>query len=69
MKEHTKRTYIKIFQYALLIVVGIFMFFPIFWVFSNSLKTLNGISEYPPQFFPKNPQWDNYVEVFRQTNR
>lgn len=68
MTEQTKRKFVKGSQYALLIIVAIFMFFPIFWVFSNSLKTLNGISEYPPQFFPQKPQWDNYIEVFRQTN-
>ncbi|WP_314066690.1 carbohydrate ABC transporter permease [uncultured Vagococcus sp.] len=68
MKVDKLEGYIKVFQYLLLIIVAIFMFFPIFWVFSNSLKTLNGISEYPPQIFPKNPQWGNYIEVFKQTN-
>jgi multiple sugar transport system permease protein len=58
----------KIVQYALLIIVAIFMAFPIIWIFSNSLKTLNGISEYPPRLIPTHPQWENYVEVLKNGN-
>jgi multiple sugar transport system permease protein len=58
----------KLFQYILLIIVAIFMAFPILWIFSNSLKTLIGISEYPPKFIPSNPQWVNYVEVLKNGN-
>jgi multiple sugar transport system permease protein len=53
----------KVLQYALLILVALFMFFPIYWIFANSLKTLTGISSWPPEFFPKNPQWSNYAKV------
>ena len=39
-------------KYAVLIFVALIALFPIFWVISNSFKTLNGISQYPPQLFP-----------------
>lgn len=55
----------KALQYALMILMAAFMFFPIYWIFANSLKTLNGISQWPPELFPSNPQWGNYVEVLK----
>ncbi|QGQ46477.1 carbohydrate ABC transporter permease [Metabacillus sediminilitoris] len=58
----------KILQYSILIIVAIFMMFPILWIFSNSLKTLNGISQYPPKLIPDNPQFQNYVEVIKNSN-
>jgi len=59
---------VKLLQYGILIFFAILMFFPIFWIFSNSLKTLNGVSEFPPQIFPSEPQWQNYIEVIRKSN-
>jgi multiple sugar transport system permease protein len=53
----------KVLQYTVMIIVAAFMFFPIYWIFCNSLKTLTGISAFPPQWFPSDPQWDNYRQV------
>ena len=55
--------WMKALQYFAMIVVAAFMFFPIYWIFCNSLKTLTGISAFPPEFFPSNPQWQNFVDV------
>lgn len=55
--------WMKALQYTVMIIVAAFMFFPIYWIFCNSLKTLTGISAYPPELFPSNPQWSNYAEV------
>ncbi|TPF93986.1 carbohydrate ABC transporter permease [Bifidobacterium sp. UTBIF-78] len=52
-----------VLQYVVMIIVALFMFFPIYWIFCNSLKTLTGISSWPPQLFPSDPQWSNYAEV------
>lgn len=62
MNTHTP-TWTKVLQYAVMIAMAIFMFFPIYWIFANSLKSLTGISQYPPELFPSNPQWGNYLEV------
>ena len=65
----TKRSpWAKPLQYLLLIIVAVFMMFPIFWIFSNSLRTLPGISHFPPRLFPETPQFYNYVEVIRDSN-
>ena len=55
--------WLKVLQYTVRIIVAAFMFFPIYWIFCNSLKTLTGISAFPPQLFPSDPQWQNYQEV------
>ena len=51
-------------QYLLLISVAIIMIFPILWIASSSLKSLIGISAYPPQLIPKEIHFENYVEAF-----
>lgn len=55
--------WMKVLQYLAMTVVALFMFFPIYWIFCNSLKTLTGISAFPPELFPSNPHWENYKEV------
>lgn len=57
------RYLIKVFQYFLLILVAIIMFFPIFWIISTSFKSLIDISKYPPILFPK-IDFSNYITVF-----
>lgn len=57
----------KVAKYLALTLVALLMLFPILWMFSSSLKTLIGISQYPPQLIPDDPQWGNYAEVFRTT--
>jgi multiple sugar transport system permease protein len=64
-----KTSNIKVlFRYILLLVVAIIALFPIFWVISNSLKTLNGISQYPPQLIPSNPEFSNYSDAIDKGN-
>ncbi len=50
-------------KYVVLILVAIIMFFPMIWIMSSSLKTLTGISTYPPQIIPSHPQWNNFIQV------
>lgn len=66
MRNKTKKIKAStIIQYLILIFFAVIMFFPIYWIFANSLKTLTGISEFPPKLFPSDPQWKNYVEVLQ----
>lgn len=53
-----------ILKYILLTAVAIVMFFPVLWIASSSLKSLIGISAYPPELIPKELHFENYVEVF-----
>jgi sn-glycerol 3-phosphate transport system permease protein len=37
---------------------------PLFWMLSSSLKTLQEIYTFPPQWVPTSPQWSNYREAW-----
>ncbi len=58
----------QITKYTILIGVAIFMFFPVVMIISNSLKTLIGISEYPPKIIPTDPQFQNFVTILKTEN-
>ncbi len=50
--------------YVLLIMLSILFLLPIFWLLSNSVKTMEQIFAFPPVFISKTPRWSNYVEAF-----
>ena len=54
----------KIATYAALTAVSAVMLFPLFWMFSTSLKSLPEIAKFPPVWFPPDPAWSNYSAVF-----
>lgn len=62
--NNNKSIGVKAIQYFLLLLFAFIMFFPICWMFSCSLKTVIGISQFPPEVFPLHPQWNNYRMVF-----
>jgi multiple sugar transport system permease protein len=51
------------FKYALLAVISVVMLFPIIWMVSSSLKSLVGLSRYPPELFPKDIRFSNYLVI------
>ena len=53
-------------KYALLIVIGIIFFFPLFWMFSGSFQNIMGIMKMPPDLIPKNLTIENYVFILTQ---
>jgi sn-glycerol 3-phosphate transport system permease protein len=55
---------IGVLKYALLILVGIIFFLPVFWMLSASLKDLREIYTFPPQWIPLAPRWQNYVDAW-----
>ncbi len=58
-----KISFSKIFQYFLMILVAVIMFFPFIWIFSSSLKSVLQINQYPPSIIPKDPKWENYTVI------
>jgi multiple sugar transport system permease protein len=60
-----------VFNYALLLMLGIVMAFPFYWMLATSFKTLDAVYEYPPEFIPKF-KWaviaENYYAVLFQYN-
>ncbi len=49
----------------ILIIFGAFMFLPMIYAVSQSLKPLDELWMFPPRFFVKNPNFKNYAELFR----
>ncbi len=54
----------NMFQYALMVVVAIVMFFPILWIIMSSFKPMIEFSTFPPKILPSRLYWQNYTEVF-----
>ncbi len=52
--------------YILFIIIGILMVIPFFWMISTSLKTQYDAVKIPPVWFPNPPQFENYIEIFKQ---
>lgn len=45
-------------------VIFAVMLFPIWIMLSTSLQTFEGIFNWPPEWFPVVPQWNNYTDVW-----
>ena len=50
-------------RYAVLLVVGGIVVFPIYMTVVNSLLRSTAIIAWPPELFPFNPQWDNFKKA------
>jgi ABC-type glycerol-3-phosphate transport system permease component len=50
-------------RYVLLGGLGLVFLFPFLWSLTASLKTLNGVYEFPPTLVVRDPQWGNYTEA------
>jgi multiple sugar transport system permease protein len=61
-KEISKKTLL----YIILTVGGIFMLIPFVWMISASLKIESQVFQYPIQWIPEHPKWDNYLLVFQK---
>ncbi len=68
MKKNKKAFNIKGFYIHLtLILVSLLSIFPFLWLLSTALKGPDeNIFQYPPEFFPKFPTWDNFSGVWKQ---
>jgi ABC-type glycerol-3-phosphate transport system permease component len=50
-------------RYAVLILAGGIVIFPIYMTVVNSLLPSTSIIAYPPELFPLHPQWDNFKKA------
>jgi ABC-type glycerol-3-phosphate transport system permease component len=61
-----KEKILHFFIHLILIVLGIGMFLPFYWMISTSVKTPLESLRFPPTFIPQNWQFKNYLEIFRE---
>ena len=52
-------------RYAIAAVLALVFLFPVYWMFSLSLKTPEEIFSFPPVWYPHNPQFGSFVVLFR----
>lgn len=65
-KNMTRLRLSKLPIHLMLIIGGIAMVLPFYWMVSTSLKTPLEALRFPPTWIPSTPQFGNYIEVFRQ---
>jgi len=58
------RTVLTTTGYLLLVAGAVGMLLPIFWMVSTSVKPLNQIFSLPIQWWPAQPQWENYSNAW-----
>ena len=51
--------------YVLLVLIGVVMVGPLYWLFSSSLKPSADIHSFPPVWWPSKLEWGNYVDAWR----
>jgi len=61
-----KKIISTILKYIVVLIIGIFMVVPLFWLVSASLMTLNEFISIPPKWIPAHPQWNNYLAVIKK---
>ena len=59
---------VRIFVYLFLILMGVIVLFPFYWMIISSLKTLTEYRLSVPTFFPTKIMFSNYADAFTTAN-
>ncbi len=54
----------RVIVYALLILLALLMLVPFVWMISASLKFNKDVFVIPFEWIPKEPRWQNYVDIW-----
>ena len=54
----------KVFAIVVLIVLTLFLLFPLYWIVTGSFKDVIAINAKQPVWFPVNPTLENYQKLF-----
>jgi multiple sugar transport system permease protein len=55
----------RLFTYVLLAILLFWLLFPIYWIFSVSIKQGSQLFTWPPTYFPSPPTFNNYSEAIK----
>ncbi|HEY5571915.1 MAG TPA: carbohydrate ABC transporter permease [Anaerolineales bacterium] len=62
-----RKTWEKLFWYALLILISLVTIFPFLWIFLTAFKgPTDAVYSTPPQLIPRDPTIDNFIRVWNQ---
>lgn len=65
--ERVKKNTVSVFVHGFLVTVSLGCLFPLWWAFASSLKTQQTVFT-DLSFFPKDPQWQNYLVAWTKAN-
>lgn len=69
MKTSVSTVISKIIRYLILVVIMLFLLFPIYWMLATSVKTNMEAYQYPPTIFSASPTVASYLKLFTQSNQ
>jgi multiple sugar transport system permease protein len=55
----------RLFFWIFIILIGFFVFFPLYWMINTSFKPMSDVFDY--RFFPARVSMENFIEVVRET--
>lgn len=64
--ERARRGTTRTLYYTVMIVLALLFLLPLIWMLSTSLKAEPETLTVPPTFWPSDPQWENYAEIWKQ---
>lgn len=53
----------NILNFLFICLVGVFMMFPLLYIINNAFKPLDELFMFPPNFFVRNPTFDNFTNI------
>ncbi len=62
--KNTKTRTLWVILYVVLIALALVMLVPFVWMLSASFKLDKDVFIFPIQWIPKNPRWQNYVDIW-----
>lgn len=65
-RKHDRHYARTVILYLALILLAATMLVPFAWMFSASLQQDKDVFRFPFRWIPRNPQWQNYVEIWKR---
>lgn len=58
----------SLLKYSMLVIILLFLLFPIYWVLLTSFKSNMEAYKFPPTFIPESPTISSYINLFTKNN-
>lgn len=68
VKRRARFNWIDTIRFIILAIGAIAMLFPLFWMVTIALKSNNDVFKIPPEWFPREFHWSNFVTGTREIN-
>ena len=65
-KPRRSQSRVNWWVYLITLVLSVIFLFPLFWMATTSLKSMEQAYAFPPVWFPHPVMWENYVRIFTE---